>query len=142
MGFVVEVHPKEKSHDAIRRSQELRADRAGGDPRQRARRTDGARRRSRPRRRAEPGARERQLGTARPARRAEPTDTAAENPGKRRLKTVPAPELSAEQTPPCAFAIASTIASPSPAPPSARDRAESARAKRSKIQSLAPGGSP
>src|SRR5438067_2428014 len=134
--------PEGDRDDTARRSQELRelrADRASG---RRARRPDGARRRGRARRTPEPRARERQLGTARPARRAEPTAAADANPGNRRLNAVPAPALSAEQLPPCAFAIASTIASPSPAPPSARDRAVSARANRSKIRSLSPGGSP
>jgi len=46
------------------------------------------------------------------------------------------------QEPPCAFATASTIASPSPTPPVARDRTSSPRAKRSKIRSSASGAIP
>jgi hypothetical protein len=59
------------------------------------------------------------------------------------VKIAPAPrELAARQLPPCALTTASTIARPRPAPPWARERATSARAKRSKIRSLAPAGSP
>ena len=55
--------------------------------------------------------------------------------GKRRVKTAPTFELAASQLPPCARTIASTIASPRPAPPWARERAESARENRSKSRS-------
>ena len=58
------------------------------------------------------------------------------------MKTAPTFELAASQLPPCARTIASTIASPRPAPPWARERAESARENRSKSRSSPSDGSP
>ena len=64
------------------------------------------------------------------------------NPGSRSVNTDPWPVLDAVHRPPWAFAIASTIASPSPTPPLDRVRAASARAKRSKIRPSACSGMP
>ncbi len=63
--------------------------------------------------------------------------------GSRSSNEAPAPAtLWAEHEPPCARAIAATIASPSPAPPSRRDRDASVRANRSKISSREDAGIP
>jgi hypothetical protein len=58
------------------------------------------------------------------------------------VNVVPVADVATEQRPPCPFAIASTIAKPSPTPPCSRLRAESERAKRSKIRSRASSGIP
>src|SRR4051794_5326574 len=67
---------------------------------------------------------------------------AGENPGRRSENVVRPGRLETEHMPSCAFTIASTIASPSPAPPSDRARPASARANRSKRPPTACGGIP
>jgi hypothetical protein len=60
-------------------------------------------------------------------------------PGILSAKIDPLFVVRTEQLPPCALAIASTMARPSPTPPWVRERAGSARAKRSKMCASASG---